>query len=324
MRKFHSITLRTDRQFKAFTGLSEEGFEKILEVFTPCLESEKRQRYKRQKARRRRGPGGGRKGPLSTPELKLFFLLYYRKNYPTFDILGGLFDLSPSNAKANVSRLLPVLRKAEQRLHILPHRHLCLPDQNRQEPDTKNQQAPENKRIIIIDATERPCQRPRHARKQRRDYSGKKRRHTLKNTMMTDGARGLCVVGLTAPGSQHDFSLLKTEVDPEQPGLSSVEAVVDLGYQGIVDHSPAFENIQIPHKKPRKTKSHPNPCLTPQQKKDNRSVGRSRIAVEHLIGDLKAFRILSDRFRNRINKMADHVIVLVAGLCNLKNDYVAQ
>jgi hypothetical protein len=324
MRKFHSITIRTDRQFKAFTGLSEEEFGKLLEVFTQCLESEKRQRYKRQKGQRRRRPGGGRKGQLSTPELKLFFLLYYLKNYPTFDRLGDLFDLSPGKANENVSRLIPVLRKAQQILQILPQPHLHFPDQNRQEPEKKEQQPTEEKRKIIIDATERPSQRPGHARKQKHYYSGKKRRHTLKNTIMTDGARGIRVVGPTAPGSQHDFSLLKKELDPEQPALSSVEAVVDLGYQGMVDHYPGFERIQIPHKKPRKTKTNPTPCLTPRQKKENRSIGRARIAVEHLIGDLKAFHILSDRFRNRIDRMANHAIVLVAGLCNLKNGYVIQ
>lgn len=324
MRQFHSITIRTDRQFKAFTGLSEEEFEKLLAVFTQCLESEKRQRYKQQRTRRRRGPGGGRKGRLSTPELKLFFLLYYLKNYPTFDVLGGLFDLSPSKAKENVSRLFPVLKQAEKQLQILPHRHLHRPAEHRPTADQKAQQAHENNVKIIIDATERPCQRPTHARTQKRYYSGKKRRHTLKNTIIADGARGLCVVGPTAPGSQHDFALLKKELDPEQPGLSDVEAIVDLGYQGIVERYPTLETIHIPHKKPRKTKANPNPCLTPQQKKENRSIGRARVAVEHLIGDLKVFRILSDRFRNRIDQMADQAIVLVAGLCNLKNNYLVQ
>ena len=146
----------------------------------------------------------------------------------------------------------------------------------------------------------------------------------MKNTIVADGARGIDVVGPTAPGSQHDFSLLKQELDPKQPGLSVVEAIVDLGYQGIVDHYPTFDHIQIPHKKPRKTKANPNPGLTLEQKKENRSISRARIAVEHLIGDLKAFHILSDRFRNRIDNTADQVILLVAGLCNLKNNYVVQ
>ena len=99
---------------------------------------------------------------------------------------------------------------------------------------------------------------------------------------------------------------------------------MDLGYQGIKDRYPKFHEIQIPHKKPRKSKNHPNPTLTPKQKKENRTISRTRVAVEHLIGDLKSFQILTIKFRNQAKNMADQVILLVAGLCNLKNDYVVQ
>ena len=34
---------------------------------------------------------------LRTAENKLFFILFYLKNYPTFDVLGFIFDLNPSN-----------------------------------------------------------------------------------------------------------------------------------------------------------------------------------------------------------------------------------
>lgn len=40
--------------------------------------------------------------------------------------------------------------------------------------------------------------------------------------------------------------------------------------------------------------------------------------MEHLIGDLKAFYSLTIKFRNHIRNMADQVILLAAGLCNLK------
>ena len=316
MRKFQSIIIRNERQFKAFTGLPENLFDRLLTPFTQCLESARQQRYEKHRGQRHRRPGGGRKGTLSTPELKLFFILFYLKNYPTFDVLGGLFDLSPAKAEENVIRLLPLLKQAEQRLHVLPHRH-CKPISNNDQPTEKKQK-------IIIDATERPCGRPHHARKQKHYYSGKKHHHTLKNTVIADGNKGIPVVGPTAPGSRHDYALLKEELDPRQPGLSSVEAFVDLGYQGIKDRYPTFHEIHIPHKKPRKSKKNPNPTLTPPQKKENRAISRVRVAVEHLIGDLKSFQSLTIKFRNQVKNMADQVILLVAGLCNLKNDYVVQ
>lgn len=317
MRNFNLITIRNERQFRAFTGLPETVFNRLLPVFTQCLESTQQRHYKKDQAHRQRRPGGGRKGALSTPELKLFFLLFYLKNYPTFDVLGSLFDLSPSKANEQVKKLLPVLKEAERRLQVLPHRHF--------KPTlSKTAQPIENKNKIIVDATERPLCRPHHARKQKHYYSGKGHRHTLKNTLVANAHQGIQVVGPTVAGRQHDYASFKKEFNPDQPGLSSVSIWVDTGYQGIEKDYSAFQEIHIPHKKPRKSKSNPNPKLTPKQKKENQVIGRFRVGVEHLIGDIKAFQIMAIKFRNRISNMADQLILVVAGLCNLKNSYVVQ
>lgn len=75
MRKFQWIALRNERQFRAFTGVSEKVFDRLLPEFTRCLEAARQRRYQTHRARRQRQPGGGRKGALSTPESKLFFIL---------------------------------------------------------------------------------------------------------------------------------------------------------------------------------------------------------------------------------------------------------
>ena len=97
-----------------------------------------------------------------------------------------------------------------------------------------------------------------------------------------------------------------------------------MNFRELKDQYPHFNKICIPHKKPRKSKKNPNPTLTPKQKKENRALSRTRVAVEHLIGDPKVFHSLTIKFRNHIQSMADQVILLVAGLCNLRNDYVVQ
>ena len=114
MRTFKLITIRHERQFRAFTGLSQKEFDRLLAEFTQALASAQQQRYKKHSLQRQRKPGGGRKGALSTPELKLFFILCYLKTYPTFDVLGGLFDLSPAKAQENLVKLLPILKHAEK------------------------------------------------------------------------------------------------------------------------------------------------------------------------------------------------------------------
>lgn len=316
MRNFQSMTVHNERQFRALTGVSQKEFDRLLPEFTRSLESAQQQRYRQHQTQRRRRPGGGRKGALSLPELKLFFLLFYLKNYPTFDVLGSLFNISPSKAEEQVMKLIPILKQVEQHLHILPHRHF--------KPPQNDDQATENIKKIMIDATERPCCRPQHGRRQKNYYSGKKHAHTLKNTVVATVHGGIDAIGPTAPGRRHDYALLKEELNPEQPGLSSVEVYVDLGYQGIEKDYPKLHKIHIPHKKPRKSEANPNPTLTPKQKKENRAISRVRVAVEHLIGDLKNFQILTSKFRNHIANLGDQVILVVAGLCNLRNNYEVQ
>jgi hypothetical protein len=166
--------------------------------------------------------------------------------------------------------------------------------------------------------------RHQNNKKQKAHFSGKKRRHTVKNTVIADADKKLVFVGQTVPGSQHDYSLFKEEFNPKEDWFNSVNGWVDLGYQGIKNDYRSPENIHIPHKKPRKSKKNPNPSLTPKQKRENKSVGRKRIPVEHAIGGMKIFRILATKLRNKLNKFADRVIFLVAGLWNLKNSFAIQ
>jgi transposase len=90
-----------------------------------------------------------------------------------------------------------------------------------------------------------------------------------------------------AKGSMHDFQLFKTS----RTGIiAEIECLADTGYQGL---SKLHANSQTPKKK---SKHHP---LTPKQKAANRELAKQRILVENVIGRLKVFRILSERYRNR-------------------------
>ena len=82
----------------------------------------------------------------------------------------------------------------------------------------------------------------------------------------------------------------------------------DSGYQGLDKKHP---NSETPHKK---TKKHP---LTAEQKSENRDLSRRRIVIEHVIGRLKVFRILAERYRNRRKRFALR-FHLIAALYNLE------
>jgi len=75
-----------DRGFRALTGLSRKAFYQLLPLFTISDEEALWERYEQQRSRRKRKPGVGQKGRLNTMEKKLFFILYYLKVYPTFDV----------------------------------------------------------------------------------------------------------------------------------------------------------------------------------------------------------------------------------------------
>ena len=306
--------VRNERQFLALTGLSMKQFDELLNEFSSCLEVIKNERYRQNRKARVRKPGGGRKGVLTTPKHKLFFLLCFLKSYPTFDMIGFVFDRSSSKAAENVKKLIPVLKMALKNLHVLPKRHF--------KDVAEFEQLIEDIEHIIIDATERPHFRHHKPPTQRRHYSGKKRSHTVNNTVLSDRSKRVLFVGKTAAGSRPDYPLLKDELRPENDWFKSVKASVDLGYQGIQSDYLSPENIYIPHKKPRKSKKNINPSLTGAQKRENKQMGRIRVVVEHAIGGMKAFNILATKFRNRLKNFVDEVIFLVAALRNLKNLFV--
>ena len=57
--------------------------------------------------------------------------------------------------------------------------------------------------------------------------------------------------------------------------------------------------------------------LSLQAKAINRELGRRRMVVEHVIGALKRFRILSERYRNRQKRLGLR-FNLIAALYNLE------
>lgn len=88
---FKSIEeIGNDRICKALTGLTKDEFKELLNAFELSYQAVQKEQYEeRLKSRPQRSsrmPTGGPQGYLSTLEHKLFFVLYYLKNYPTYDV----------------------------------------------------------------------------------------------------------------------------------------------------------------------------------------------------------------------------------------------
>jgi hypothetical protein len=304
---FKDLDTIDERQFKALTGLTREAFAKLLILFTESSHEIRLERYERDKAQRQRRPGGGQKGRLNTMEKKLFFILYYLKVYPTFDVLGDRFDLDRSKACTNAHNLLPVLLRALSKASVLPARQF--------ETVEELQAAFVDIADLLIDATERSRQRPQDNQIQHEHYSGKKKRHTVKNTVIASVLQKILFLGYTVAGSRHDYGLFKTEFPPGQEWFALFTIWVDLGYLGFQTDYATLE-LHIPHKKPRKSKANPDPSLTDEQKVQNQEMNRVRVAVENAICRMKRFRALTDVYRNRIQTFIDDVALAAAGLAN--------
>jgi len=114
----------------------------------------------------------------------------------------------------------------------------------------------------------------------------------MKTQVIVDKKSEQIICTAFAGGRRHDFRLFKeskVHVKPE------TEIKTDTGYQGIAK---LHANSVLPKKKSKK-----NP-LTKEDKAFNRTVSSQRVLNEHVIGRIKRFRIISDKYRNRRKRFA--------------------
>ncbi len=155
----------------------------------------------------------------------------------------------------------------------------------------------------------RQQQIPRPVDRERRKifYSGKKKRHTIKN-QITVNNRGYILHKIRhKKGRKHDYDIYKNN-HPDIP--KHVIIVVDLGYLGVEKDFPD-QLSALPYKKKR------NQFLSDDEKDYNTIHSKKRIIVEHTISRLKKYRILADVFRNKLRKY-NKVSDIVAGLINYR------
>jgi hypothetical protein len=106
-------------------------------------------------------------------------------------------------------------------------------------------------------------------------------------------------------GKRHDFRLFKesnVRIHPE------IRSLTDTGYQGI---QKLHQNSALPKKK---TKNNP---LTKEDKMKNRELSSERVLNENVIGMLKRFKIIADRYRNRRKRFGLR-FNLIAGIYNFE------
>ena len=87
---------------------------------------------------------------------------------------------------------------------------------------------------------------------------------------------------------------------------------LDSGFEGF---NPINATINRPKKKPKGKE------LTIDEKKSNRQISRTRVKVEHAIGNCKVFRIVKEEIRAYADDFRDLALQIACGLANFKLNF---
>jgi hypothetical protein len=265
-------------------------YDQLIQLITQAEKLYARQKTSQESQKTRLiKPGSGRPPKLTIAD-QIILTLVYLHNLPTFQMLGVQFGIGESTANYIFHRWIKILRD------LLPASVLEQVKKN----DGERAWVLEILKDVelIVDSYEQPIQRPTDNEEQKKNYSGKQKRHTKKNQVIVmPSGKEIVDVVVGETGATADINIWRKQRASLE---TSQKFQGDKAYVG----EPL---INTPHKKPRQG------VLTPAQKRANKSKAQKRIFVEHLIRLLKIWRVASERFRLK-SKNYERVILVVCGL----------
>lgn len=261
--RWKNIRNLPDPQFRRVTGVKKTTFFFLVKVLKSSWILRRR--------------SGGSKRKLNLEDQLLLSLSYWR-NYGTFLETGTKFGVSETTA-FNVCRWVEENLKKEKVLHLPGKKQLLF--------------GADKYDSVVFDVTECPIERPKRKRtgrrknRQKKYYSGKKKRHTIKQQIVVDASSGKIIATSMAVGKTHDFKIYKNSKNRVH---AKTKIQGDSGYQGI---QKIHANSEIPKKRSKK-----NP-LSQEDKRKNKEISSRRVIVENVFAFIKKFKIISQRYRNR-------------------------
>lgn len=260
---------------KALFGLHPPLLAQLLFVVLPELERRRTARLESRADRKRQRVAHDGRPRTVTPLHKVLMTLLYLRHNVQHEVVGALFGFSADTAENAFHEVVPVLRD------LFPAEKW---DAEKQWRRTEPTWTPDAVDKVLIDSFDSPVRRPSLQERQKRVYSGKKKRHTLKTQIATDQDGEILTVKAGHRGPHADLKLYEAAPLPEP--LADKPRIGDKG-----SHSQEPPEFTTPHKKPRGGE------LTEEQKAENKELARQRIVVEHAIRRVKGFRILRDDYR---------------------------
>jgi hypothetical protein len=256
---------------RALTGLTREA---LAELFLAVLPELQRRRYvaKANRPGRKRAVGAGPK-PRRTPYQDVLMVLIYLRHNVAHEVVGQLFGASADTSEDLFHEIVPILRDQ------------CPADRFGAEKRWKKGEpswTPDQVDRILIDTFETSVPRPSGEPRQKRVYSGKKKRHTLKTQVVTDTNGEILSISAGHRGPSADKTIFEQSAAGEQFPNAARQA--DKGYHGA-------KNLEMPHRKPRGKQ------MSAEHKQENRQMASVRVHVEHGIRRIKAFHIVREDYR---------------------------
>lgn len=296
------------RCFRTIVGMTLAEFDLLVATVEKLYPDAERKRLSDRP--RKRAIGAGRRFSLDVRKKVLLLLVYYR-GYMSQDLAAVLFGIGQASVSRSITQMEPILKQCipiPARIHDEMKKSTTLADLEENIPGL----------FALIDAGEQEIQRPTRKDMEKSHYSGKAGRHTAK-VQYTINSKGRIIHNSRhSPGRKHDVKVYKTKhptfPDPKslkgaaEDTADRVDLYADRGYQGGQD---AYENVKLctPIKKKPKQK------LSDLEKEYNRVHSALRIHVEHAIRRVKTWRIMGNRYRNRLKKY-DLINDIVCGLVN--------
>lgn len=276
-------------RIKSLFGLDSEVLAQVIFRVLPKLEQNREERLRNNPQRIRRFVKKDGRPPELLPIHKLLMTLLYLRHNTSATVVGQMFGCSADSVEKNaLPEVLAVLKElfpAARWEAVKRHRN------EKWNPDSVDK--------IIVDSFETPIPRPSLNERQKRVFSGKKKRHTLKTQIITAQKGKILDVNSGHRGPKADVKIWNETELPDQ--LQEKPKLGDKAYLG------ADTLTQIPKKKPKGGE------LSEAEKAANKQISQERIYVEHAIGKVKGFRVVRDEYR-LAQGIFPTVVSVIAGL----------
>jgi hypothetical protein len=287
----------TDVKFRALTSLNQLEYDFLLPAFDVLVCE--RLKYYTLKGMRRLSKSyrEAANSSLYGSRCKLDFVLMYLKENVSQAYHGCLFGMSQSKVSEWVSFLLPILELCLFKLGFMPETGSSF----RFPPGTETD-------YLIGDVTERSIPRRKCNKSQEAEYSGKKKCHTVKNLAIINSHGTVLYLGETCEGSMHDKSIF----DDLTIDTQGFNLLLDLGFQGA---EKTCQSVILPYKKPK------SKDLSKLQRFVNKGISKERVLIENVFARMKRLKIIRNKIRLRSCQARHMVIMLAAGIHNLRNKF---